>query len=460
MFLRVGLALLMAGTALIAPAKAIINGEIAEGSDYVVTLLVGLTSPTAYCTGAYLRPRVVVTAAHCVIKGGAKAPEPAIAPSALYVSQVGVDWTTSEAKESRVKVLKFWTTPEYYNRWEPEKGLIETQVDDIAFLFLESELKGVPLSRAATREEIEEYRLGNQGAFHLGYGCINNVNNKIVGNDGKPRLVEGIVGSQRQVTHIPIKDRFLSVTYPSGKSLCPGDSGSPLMMRKGNEVLYLATLFAGGGWNVITEGNPTHRGDAAATVLWPFIPTLDAEWARFLTEETEIKAAEAKKKFEAERAAQKLVDDRKAAIDNNTFYKDLSGCHARGINAELQEISQGSWKSVKGALGWDEGSNCPSTNPVQPWTIAEISEGITLRWRFWVPGQWDVNSNPFTSFAKKLPTPTPAPTPTATPSASPSAIPQSPTKVVAKTTITCKKGKLKKKVTAVKPKCPKGFKKK
>ena len=232
------------------------------------------------------------------------------------------------------------------------------------------------------------------------------------------------------------------------------------MMRKGNEVLYLATLFAGGGWNVITEGNPTHRGDAAATVLWPFIPTLDAEWARFLTEETEIKAAEAKKKFEAERAAQKLVDDRKAAIDNNTFYKDLSGCHARGINAELQEISQGSWKSVKGALGWDEGSNCPSTNPVQPWTIAEISEGITLRWRFWVPGQWDVNSNPFTSFAKKLPTPTPTPTPTVTPSASPSAIPQSPTKVVAKTTITCKKGKLKKKVTAVKPKCPKGFKKK
>ncbi len=470
MLLRVCLAFLIAATTLVAPAKAIINGEIATGSDYVVTLLVGEKNPQGYCTGAYLRPRVVVTAAHCVIKAGAKAPEPAVAPNAFFVSQAGVDWTTPEAKESRVKVLKFWTTPEYYNRWEPEKGLIETQVDDIAFLFLEKELTGVPLSRAATREEIEEYRLGVQGAFHLGYGCINNSNNKVVGNDGKPRLVEGIVGSQRQVAHIPIKDRFLSVTYPSGKSLCPGDSGSPLMMKKGNEVLYLATLFAGGGWNVITEGNPAHRGDAAATVLWPFIPTLDAEWEKFLVEEKEIKAAEAAKKLEAERAAQKLMEVRAVAVSNNTFYKDKSACHARGINAELQELNQGIWKSAASTLGWDEEPGCPVTHPVQPWTVAEIPHGATLRWRFWIPGQFDVNSPQFTALLKVLPTPSPTPSPapvvmpspsaTPTPVTKPTVTPQNEIKVLAKTTITCVKGKLTKKVKAVNPKCPKGYKKK
>jgi hypothetical protein len=49
--------------------------------------------------------------------------------------------------------------------------------------------------------------------------------------------------------------------------------------------------------------------------------------------------------------------------------------------------------------------------------------------------------------------PTPTPTPTPTPSAS--------TKTVAKkVTITCIKGKTSKKVTAVKPKCPAGYKKK
>ena len=48
-------------------------------------------------------------------------------------------------------------------------------------------------------------------------------------------------------------------------------------------------------------------------------------------------------------------------------------------------------------------------------------------------------------------TPTPTPTPTPTASANP---------VIKKVTITCIKGKTSKKVTAVKPKCPTGYKKK
>ena len=61
------------------------------------------------------------------------------------------------------------------------------------------------------------------------------------------------------------------------------------------------------------------------------------------------------------------------------------------------------------------------------------------------------------------PTPTPTPTPVATPTTMPtqSAVPTSSQKPVSpkRTTITCVKGKLSKKVTAVKPKCPSGYKK-
>jgi len=53
------------------------------------------------------------------------------------------------------------------------------------------------------------------------------------------------------------------------------------------------------------------------------------------------------------------------------------------------------------------------------------------------------------------PAPTPTPTPTATPTPSASAKP-----VAKAVTITCIKGKTSKKVTAVKPKCPAGYKKK
>ena len=69
-----------------------------------------------------------------------------------------------------------------------------------------------------------------------------------------------------------------------------------------------------------------------------------------------------------------------------------------------------------------------------------------------------------TQVATATPTPTPTPTPSETASATPTPTP-TPTVVATvkpaakKTTITCVKGKKTKKVTAVKPKCPKGYKK-
>jgi hypothetical protein len=58
------------------------------------------------------------------------------------------------------------------------------------------------------------------------------------------------------------------------------------------------------------------------------------------------------------------------------------------------------------------------------------------------------------SISEVTPTPSPTPTPTATPTAAPQKSP------VKKSTIICLKGKATKKVTAVNPKCPSGYKKK
>jgi V8-like Glu-specific endopeptidase len=438
----------------VSPANAIVNGSTAVGSNFVVAFWTGDGSPQAGCTGAYLRPRVVVTAAHCVIKGGMRAPEPSGPPHQFYVSQPGVDLKSSNAKLNRVRVLKVWTEPDYFNRWEPEKNLKETQINDIAFLFLERELDGPSITRAATKEEVEEFRLGTKNAFHLGYGMIGGSSGTITSNDGKPYLVEGITGNKEHPSHIPDRERHLIADYPYGKSIGPGDSGSPLLMNRGSDVLYLGTIYAGGGWVDIAKGNTTVRGVASVTVLWPFIESLDKEWASFLAEEAELRKSEAAKEAMLEEIAQKLLRDRSEALQNQTFYKDESACHAVGINAELQGYINGNWTAVAETKGWDKNPNCSITHPVQPWTFAELKEGLELRWRFWVVNQFDVYG---AQFRAKLTTQAQN---AAELKAKQDA--ELSTKILAtkRKTITCVKGKITKKVTAIKPKCPGGYKKK
>ena len=484
------------------PAYPIVNGSPALGSDYVVTLFWGEEDSKASCTGAYLRKQVVVTAAHCVIKNGSRAPELAQPIDDLFVSQTGIDFSDKNSQATKVKVLKVWTKADYFNNWQPEKGLYETQIDDVAFLFLEKDLERKPLDRPASQNELEEFKRGSRQAIHLGYGCIAGNNGLIAANPGIPYRVDGITFNSQILPHIPFKERFMTVNFPSGTSVCPGDSGSPIIMKINEEYVYLATIFAGNGWAEISKGDKNFAAVGSTTVLRPYLEELENSWKSFLSEEEQLRNGWEKRKQEklanklraeeeAKAKARKDIEDRQIASENGTFYKDLTGCHAQGINAELQALGSNGWKKIAETRGWDK-SCSSSSHPVQPWTTVETSPGTLLRWRFWVVNQWEVFSTPFKETQSAVAEAKAAAELKAKQEAEAKAAAELKAKqeteakakaeaeakaaaelkakqeaeaaakaaAAKKVTITCFKGKTVKKITSVNPKCPAGYKRK
>jgi hypothetical protein len=181
---------------------------------------------------------------------------------------------------------------------------------------------------------------------------------------------------------------------------------------------------------------------------------MKVEWEKFLLEEITLKAAReqaAAAKIKAEEDLKRVIDEAKR---DGTYVQDKSGCHARGVQAILQIQSTTGWVDFKPIEGWVDSPGCPATHPVQPWNIIESQSAIELRWRIWSPGSWEAFTKPNFYYPVIKITPTPTPTPTA--SAEPKVVVTS--RPNPKSTITCIKGKSKKKVIAIKPKCPTGYK--
>ena len=422
-------------------ANSVYKGESALGDQKVLTLASSKSARNQFCSMSMLTERIVVTAGHCMAAEASAGGKLRFDTEQIWVTQPGADMASDDLA-TRVKVSKVILIPGYENYWDPTKNDRRTQRDDIAFIFLDSPLSAGYTIPIATAVEVSQ--LKNSGALitHFGYGLQEQ--NKV---DQKPYKLSLKV--------LPNADPYLDAgktifTLEDGRALCPGDSGGPWYADFNGVTKIVAVTVAAGG----CRGSLDPRGWTLGTLIHPYLDFMKVEWEKFLLEEITLKAAReqaAAAKIKAEEDLKRVIDEAKR---DGTYVQDKSGCHARGVQAILQIQSTTGWVDFKPIEGWVDSLGCPATHPVQPWNIIESQSAIELRWRIWSPGSWEAFTKPIFYYPVIKITPTPTPTPTA--SAEPKVVETS--RPNPKSTITCIKGKSKKKVIAIKPKCPTGYK--
>ena len=435
---------------LISPhASSVYKGESASGDIKVLTLAISKGIRAQFCSMSMLTERIVVTAGHCMAADASSGGKLRFDTEQIWVTQPGAEMLVDDIG-SRVKVAKVVLVPGYENYWDPAKRDRRTQRDDIAFIFLDQPLKSGYTIPIASASEVSQLKASGGLITHFGYG----------------------LQEENKINHSPYKltlralsdgDSYLDAnktifTREDGRALCPGDSGGPWYADFNGVTKILAVTVAAGG----CRGNLDPRGATLGTLIHPYLDLMKAEWEKFLLEEVSLKKSReeaAAAKMKAEEESKKLIESARA---NGTYIQDNSGCHVRGVQAVLQIKSTTGWTNHKAINGWAENPGCPPTHPVQPWNIIEREPLLELRWRIWNPGAWEAFSQPFFHFPipRTVPTPSPSATPFLTPSPTPSATPSqliSTPSPKPKATITCVKGKTKKKIVGIKPKCPSGY---
>jgi len=194
------------GPGLLPPAAAIMGGAPVPGDPAVVELTITSGTRQGLCSALLWKPRVLLTAAHCVVPSGSGAP---VDPTAIRVQPPG-STTTGPALTGLVVSVSI--PAGFVN------ASTRVQPNDIAVLTLAAELGGAGVTRLASRAEIDAWTRTRAPVEHLGYGRTS----PIRGTDIPHSL------SLPLASYSPLDNRVRTLSTVDS-SPCPGDSGGPVL---------------------------------------------------------------------------------------------------------------------------------------------------------------------------------------------------------------------------------------
>ena len=217
-----------------APARepGVIGGEPALGFPGVVAMAVFDGKKWNVCTAALIRPRVLMTAAHCLTKEGSSESVERVRvfrPGAKAV----IYSNTGPKRPAKIRVLKWWLGPTD----GPRSSIV--QRNDVATVLLGGDLGPTPYTHLATQLELTAWRAQKVPLTHVGYGSAGSTRYSRI-----PRTVD-----------LPFKSLALrssfgatfSTTTTATQSVCPGDSGSPAYRTVESGAVLVGTVAGSNG---------------------------------------------------------------------------------------------------------------------------------------------------------------------------------------------------------------------
>ena len=438
-------------------AQAIEGGEVASNSPLVVARVVGsATTKSPDCTLAMITSRILVSAGHCFAAKNSQDGSLEYSIDKMWVIAPGMR-TTDNDGSTAIPIAKVVLVPGYANFFDGTKNDTRGQRDDIAFIFLDTELIPGYKIDVATAEDVARIKTEGRLLEFYGYGMQTSL-----GADNRPhtiKLAARSLGSASYLNHAADDWKTITASAPAGKGVCGGDSGGPIYADFDGNRKLVANIVSGGSCNPVPQATIP-----MGTLIYPYLDFMNREYAKFIEDESlRVQTALAEKaqaELQAKAAKKALKSYISRAKARGTYYQDDS-CHAYRTRAIFQIQAKGLWQNFKEAEGWVINSNCPKATPRQPWITAELGSKTKFRWKVsadgWIDDWYSKIGLSAITQADKLTMEKAAKDSTAKQKAGAKSKVEAAKK---KSTITCTSGKIVKKITEINPKCPKGYKKK
>ena len=241
------------------PAHAIRGGTPALGNQIVVGLLANQFGTTISCSGALVAPRIVMTAAHCLTKPVEN----------LWIAEPGTDVRDTSTK--RIQGERYFIPTNFSESNFPFQN-------DFGIVILKSGFSNVKTLDIASLDDVKKWSNEERQVTHIGYGCTDLV-------DAPPCRMTSPIPNQftTQLSKtIPIQfnslilDTFSATKISIEKTICGGDSGSPLLIESSGKTVYIGAQSSSNGAGctktcdfvcVATQGLPSANNDLVSAAF-------------------------------------------------------------------------------------------------------------------------------------------------------------------------------------------------